>query len=222
MRGLSSQLLSLAVMALLLTSCTALDMLPKPPPVTPTPPSLAAVVPTEPLASPPAPMVTAESGAIATPQPRAFATHIATPLPVKSPATAGSTLVPVSGIRQIVRGPKGKHEVAITFDAGSGAGNIPAILQALRQRGLHITFFLTGKWVADNSAAARAIAADGHDIANHTYNHLHLPRVLSDTQVFGEITSAEQEIRNVTGVDPRPYFRFPYGDFNPRTLQLVH
>ncbi len=142
-----------------------------------------------------------------------------TPLPTKP--TAPPTHAPTVG-GNILRGPKGKHEVAITFDAGGGSGNVPLILQALRERGIHITFFLTGKWVVDNPDAARAIAGDGHEISNHTYNHLHLPTVPTDTVVMSEISSAEQEIRDVTSLDPRPYFRFPYGEYDQRTLKIVH
>lgn len=36
------------------------------------------------------------------------------------------------------------------------------------------------------------------------------------------MTRAEEEIRSVTGRDPRPLFRFPYGDRDARTLADVN
>ncbi len=227
MRRLTYRLLPLLTLTLLLTSCNPQDALPIPPPATPI------VLATTTLAADqPAATTTSDDAAL----PVGTTETNEAPLPPTTPAPLATRSALLSGRSpgvgaglpqpsldgQIRRGPRGKHEVAITFDAGGGSGDVPAILQALRQRGLHITFFLTGRWVAANHAAAQAIAAAGQDIANHTYNHLHLTRGLSDALVISEISSAEQEIRSITGVDPHPYFRFPYGEYNAHTLQLVH
>ena len=45
---------------------------------------------------------------------------------------------------------------------------------------------------------------------------------LSDEEVRGEIERGEALIRRVTGQDPRPLFRFPYGDRDARTLAAVN
>ena len=45
---------------------------------------------------------------------------------------------------------------------------MPDILAALRSAGLHVTFFVTGKWCEKNPDMVKAISADGHEIGNHT------------------------------------------------------
>jgi peptidoglycan/xylan/chitin deacetylase (PgdA/CDA1 family) len=46
----------------------------------------------------------------------------------------------------ITRLPTQRHVVALTFDAGAGAGGAPKILATLRQTGAPATFFLTDRF----------------------------------------------------------------------------
>src|SRR5262249_27244421 len=56
---------------------------------------------------------------------------------------------------------------------------------------------------------------------NHTMNHLALP-ALSDAQVRREVVDAQDSIRLVTGRDPVPLFRFPYGSESAQSLRIVN
>ncbi|MGZ4431157.1 MAG: polysaccharide deacetylase family protein [Gaiellales bacterium] len=116
--------------------------------------------------------------------------------------------------------PSTSHLVALTFDGGSNADGAASILATLRREHVHGTFFLTGRWVRMYPAEARVIAAR-HAIGNHSDTHPHLPQ-LSDAGVLGELRRAERSIRQITGVDPRPLFRFPYGSSDARTLEIVN
>jgi peptidoglycan/xylan/chitin deacetylase (PgdA/CDA1 family) len=111
--------------------------------------------------------------------------------------------------------------VALTFDAGANADGVPSILATLRREGVPATFFLTGNFVRDFPAAARSIAAAGYRIGDHTITHPHLTR-LSDAAVRQEILGAAQQIISVTGQNPAPLFRFPYGDADTRTIALAN
>ena len=156
----------------------------------------------------------------------------ATDLPTEPPAvaatpgkpapTAAPTVPPPAGadphrvagdLSEVSRGLRGKHQVALTFDAGAGRGQPEEILRVLKAHNVHITFFLTGKWVEENPDAARAIAADGHGIANHSYSHPSFFK-LTDAQRWAEMDKAETLIHDVTGQTAQPYFRAPYGDTN--------
>jgi peptidoglycan/xylan/chitin deacetylase (PgdA/CDA1 family)/cell wall-associated NlpC family hydrolase len=110
--------------------------------------------------------------------------------------------------------------VALTFDAGGNNAGVAPITRALRAAGVPATFFLTGRWTEVYPADAKAIAAS-YDIGNHTYNHPYLTQ-LSDAQVTDQVKHAERVIMATTGHDPRPFFRFPYGNTNARTLADVH
>ena len=111
--------------------------------------------------------------------------------------------------------------VALTFDAGANADAIPSIVATLRREGVPATFFLTGNFVRDFPAAARSIAAAGFRIGDHTVTHPYLTR-LSDAAVRQEILGAAQQIISVTGKNPVPLFRFPFGDSDARIVALAN
>jgi peptidoglycan/xylan/chitin deacetylase (PgdA/CDA1 family) len=107
--------------------------------------------------------------------------------------------------------------VALTFDAGSGDQGLASILATLEDKNVTATFFLTGKWAESFSADAKEIAAH-YAIGNHTYSHPEDLLTLPDAEVVSEVERGAASIRNVTQVDPRPLFRFPYGSRDARTI----
>ncbi|MET1153798.1 polysaccharide deacetylase family protein [Arthrobacter sp.] len=116
--------------------------------------------------------------------------------------------------------PGGAHVVALTFDAGANAAGLPKILSALADKGVPGTFFLTGNWAETNPGGVRQIVAAGHRVANHSMTHpgfTGLPDQLIAQQVLG----AEQAILDA-GADPAPYFRFPYGERDARTIAAIN
>ena len=138
------------------------------------------------------------------------------PAPSPTPATLPKSLAGAEWSRL----PTTDKVVALTFDAGGNNAGVAPILKALGDAGVPATFFLTGHWTDFYPNDARTIAAR-YGIGNHTYTH---PRLtgLTDAQVADEISRAESVIKSATGRDPRPLFRFPYGDTNARVLADVH
>ncbi|HEV8222615.1 MAG TPA: polysaccharide deacetylase family protein [Streptosporangiaceae bacterium] len=63
--------------------------------------------------------------------------------------------------------------VALTFDGGSGAEAVDGILGTLKARHVPATFFLTGDFVSDFPAKARAIVAAGERVGDHSVSHPH-------------------------------------------------
>jgi peptidoglycan/xylan/chitin deacetylase (PgdA/CDA1 family) len=114
----------------------------------------------------------------------------------------------------------GKHQIALTFDAGGSGDTISAILNALRQRNIHVTMFITGKFAEQYPDAIRQMVADGHEIANHTYSHLD-SLTLSDDQLAGELARTESIIQGLTRVSTKPYWRPPYGSRNNHVLNVA-
>jgi peptidoglycan/xylan/chitin deacetylase (PgdA/CDA1 family) len=159
-----------------------------------------------------------------TPAPSASATSAPSvrPSPRLSTTSPGS-----SGITGSLAGkdwtyiPTTRRVVALTFDAGANADAVPSILATLRRERVPATFFLTGNFVRDFPAAARSIAAAGFRIGDHTITHPHLTQ-LSDAAVQGEIAGGAQQIISVTGQNPAPLFRFPYGDADIRTIAIAN
>lgn len=116
--------------------------------------------------------------------------------------------------------PTTRRVVALTFDAGANADGVSSILGTLGAEGVPATFFLTGDFVNQFPAAARQIAA-AERVGNHSMDHPYFTD-LSGTQITSELTRARQAIAAVTGADPRPWFRFPYGDRNSATIAAVN
>jgi peptidoglycan/xylan/chitin deacetylase (PgdA/CDA1 family) len=122
---------------------------------------------------------------------------------------------------EVVQGDPTTGIVALTFDAGNeGGGAAPQILEILRERQLHVTFFLSGHWVDHNPELTRQMLADGHELANHSYSHPDLTR-LADNQIVYELDYTDQVVWDVTGVHTRPYFRPPFGARNRRVLDVA-
>lgn len=121
----------------------------------------------------------------------------------------------------VIRGAAERPWVALTLDAGADAAPTPRMLEALRARGVTITFFLTGRWIRDNPDLVRQIVADGHEIANHTYSHPDLT-TLEDDAIRSELADTEAILRETApGASIRPFFRPPYGAYDERVLRVI-
>jgi len=147
--------------------------------------------------------------------------HSAPPKPSEPAKPAELPIMPEGEpSRLVVHGDRGCPMIALTYDAGASADAAVAILDVLKQHGVTSTFFLTGRWVKNFPDLAKRVAADGHEIANHTYSHPDLTTLPND-EVLAEITMGEEAIRAVTGAETRPLFREPYGAFNDVERRLV-
>jgi peptidoglycan/xylan/chitin deacetylase (PgdA/CDA1 family) len=111
--------------------------------------------------------------------------------------------------------------VALTFDAGGNANGLTSIRKTLQTKNAAATFYLTGSWTRTFPAGANEVAIAGFRVGNHTDTHPHLP-ALTDTQVRAQVLNAEVAVLRTTGADPRPLFRFPFGDVNAHALSLVN
>ena len=105
--------------------------------------------------------------------------------------------------------------VALTFDAEHAdrpdAVGTEQVLSVLRAAGVQATFFLQGRWVEATPSAARSVVGDGHVVGSHGHYHCRMSE-LTDQGFRADVGRAEAAIREVVGVDPRPWFRFPFGD----------
>ena len=119
-------------------------------------------------------------------------------------------------------------QIALTFDAEHPdrphcpPGVVENIIAILRKTHVRATFFLQGRWVEAYPHIARDIARSGHRIGNHSFYHARFA-LLSDEGLIRDVGAAEQVIRAVCGVDPRPWFRCPWGESGnePRILRTL-
>lgn len=146
---------------------------------------------------------------------------IAAPQPPALSPGPGPTPLPAS-----LRGvewdqvPTTQKVVALTFDAGANADGVPSILSTLEATNTPATFFLTGRWTENHPELARRIASR-YPVGNHSVTHRSFTS-LTDAQLHDELLAAEATIVQVTGSSPRPFFRFPYGERDARTIRLIN
>jgi peptidoglycan/xylan/chitin deacetylase (PgdA/CDA1 family) len=121
---------------------------------------------------------------------------------------------------EVIRGPRGKSEIALTFDGGAEAECFEDLIAALERAHVNSTFFITGRFAQQHAECATEITKHGHEIGNHTWSHLNLTEQ-SDDVVRDEILRAERAITRVSGQSPRPRFRAPYGIRDERVLKTA-
>jgi hypothetical protein len=99
---------------------------------------------------------------------------------------------------------------------------VPRSLEFLKQRNLTITYFIVGQDAAleKNRSALQLIAAAGHEIGNHSFHHESWLHLYSEPEIEQEIVTAEQAIKQATGVHPTG-FRGPGFSYSPNLLRVL-
>lgn len=123
-------------------------------------------------------------------------------------------------VEEVVRMEKPK--IAITFDDGPSTAYTPILLDGLKERGVHASFFLIGKNIeqGDNAQIVKRMQEEGHLIGNHTYNHVEITRVSNET-AYQEIKKTNDLIESITG-ETVEYMRPPFGLWQKELEQRIH
>jgi peptidoglycan/xylan/chitin deacetylase (PgdA/CDA1 family) len=134
------------------------------------------------------------------------------PRPTGKPVLTGE-YAPRQPVFYLDDGPK---VIALTIDDGPNPVYTPQVLRILEKYGVQATFSMVGENVSSYPAIAREVAAAGHTIINHTWDHAKLT-ALSPSRQQAEIARATEAIHAATGVHPR-MFRAPYGAWSRAAL----
>lgn len=127
----------------------------------------------------------------------------------------------------VERGPEDKQWVALTFDAGEGAGYTEEILDLLLEHNLKASFGVTGVWAREYPDLVNRILDEGHLLFNHSESHLSWTgkspgtEPLTREQRSAQVTGAHDSIVEVAEWDPRPFWRPPYGDLDAEGQELL-
>ncbi len=99
--------------------------------------------------------------------------------------------------------------VALTFDDGPSGRTTPRLLDLLEREDVHATFFVLGTQAQAYPKILRRIAADGHEIGNHSWSHPDLTR-LDPEDALSQMRRTSRAIEKATGRAP-DLLRPPYG-----------
>ena len=232
---MSGQLVTWSVAAALVTGLAACGY-PSPPRSTATP----AASPSSMTTPGPSGPGTASPRTSTTPPPKVTPPRTGTPLRTPTPTTRPAPSVsPTPSRDPVVRPaphactvtakyleedvdavPTTTRVAVLTFDGGASSTGVASILATLAATDTPATFFLTGDFTRNSPKATRSIAA-AHPVGNHSDNHPDLT-TLSSSGVVDQVRDGAAAIEAGTGRPPGPWFRFPFGARDARTITLVN
>lgn len=122
-------------------------------------------------------------------------------LPARSPARQADAPAQVT-----VDGPP---LVALTFDDGPRSSTTGPLLDGLALREVPATFFLVGNRIPGNEELVRRMAAEGHQIGLHTYDHVEL-KGLSRQDFDLQVGKTRALVTSLVG-EGSYWLRPPYG-----------
>ncbi len=125
------------------------------------------------------------------------------------------------------KGIKGVKPIYLTFDTGH-MGVAPLVADVLKRHNVRVTFFAAHErtQVGDGSMGTywaswwKERAAEGHEFASHTYNHVYWrgEKYWDAAAYCEELKHASQRLQEMTGKAPLPLFRAPGGRTSPQLL----
>jgi len=107
--------------------------------------------------------------------------------------------------------------VAFTFDDGPDTLYTPRILDVLHQYHVKATFMCCGEQIDNNQQMLKRMIEEGHEVANHTWNHPNLTEI-TPAEVRKQIEDTSTIINQIIGRKPR-LFRPPYGKMNNEVMK---
>ena len=103
-------------------------------------------------------------------------------------------------------------KIALTFDDGPHPYYTEELLDGLKERGVVVTFFVTGEHASLHPDVIRRMQEEDHLIGNHTYSHMQLTN--GNREDFKEeLIRTNEVIEGITGVEVE-YVRPPYGTWD--------
>ncbi len=110
--------------------------------------------------------------------------------------------------------------IAMTFDDGPSAKDTPRLLDMLKERNIKVTFFVLGEMVQQSPDLLKRMAAEGHEIANHSWNHPQLTKLGADG-LRKQLGNTCDEIEQIIGKRPT-LMRPPYGATNAALTKQIN
>ncbi|MFB5664134.1 polysaccharide deacetylase family sporulation protein PdaB [Alteribacillus sp. HJP-4] len=110
-------------------------------------------------------------------------------------------------------------KVALTFNVSWGEDMTEPILDTLKDKNVHATFFISASWAERHPDVVQRMIEEDHTIGNHGYQYEHYPR-LDQEEIVEDLNLSHKKIKDVTEMDVQ-YFRPPHGDFNKEVLETI-
>lgn len=119
---------------------------------------------------------------------------------------------------KIIRGNKNKKLLALTFDDGPHAYYTVKLLNILKATHTKATFFVVGKQVTKYPTLLQLEIIEGHEIGNHTYDHVDLTQIPPELIGF-ELDECDNAIKKAAGTAHVHFFRPPGGNYDTNVIR---
>ena len=113
----------------------------------------------------------------------------------------------------------GSKYVALTFDDGPSPRCTPQLLDGLKARNVHATFFVVGCQVVKDPDIVERMAAEGHQVGNHSYEHKELDK-LSVREAAEDMAKNDALLHRLLGAGDY-WVRPPYGLLSEEERQAL-
>ena len=111
--------------------------------------------------------------------------------------------------------------VAFTFDDGPYPELTEKFLDYLAKENVKATFFNMGKHMFKFPELTKRLLEEGHELGNHTVNHLHLPEIKNDEIINCEIKEFQFFAKEKFDYEPK-VFRAPYLQYDNRVNRVLN
>jgi len=135
---------------------------------------------------------------------------------VRPPALAAQAPGPFGSRRTT-----GATNVALTFDDGPDPRYTPEVLGMLREYRVRATFCLVGLNASRFPHLVRAIAADGHTLCNHSWDHDMRLGAKSPDAIRANLSRTNDAIRAAAPGASISYYRQPGGNWTPTIVAVA-
>jgi peptidoglycan/xylan/chitin deacetylase (PgdA/CDA1 family) len=111
--------------------------------------------------------------------------------------------------------------VALTFDDGPDPVQTPRLLDLLKRKHVKATFCLVGRNAARYPGLVRRIAAEGHTLCNHTWQHSLTLGKQKPAAIRADLRRTDKAIRRAVPGARVGYMRAPGGNFTPAFVKVA-
>lgn len=139
--------------------------------------------------------------------------------PAEAPLPPEVTVVPAHEPSPAPEPPKCFNCVAITYDDGPVPGTTEQLLDTLKRKNVHATFFMVGQNADAYPQLVRRVRDEGHTIGNHSYSHPDLAHQ-ADGAIAAQFDDTSAALERAAGVHP-VWARPPYGSYDGRVAAAV-
>ena len=128
-------------------------------------------------------------------------------------------LAPASGVAgQTVAAGNGNY-IALTFDDGPYPPYTGRLLDVLKEKKVHATFFLVAEQAQRYPELVRRTVAEGHTVGLHAFRHRDFLK-LTEEEKQKDLELGKKVLHDITGTDP-VYWRPPHGFRDVSVMKLA-